>query len=106
MKNSGCAQLWGGAAAERRDKPRHRGASSSQCDAAMTKTEKKSAVSSSVVAGKGSVSAAEQVNNGAVELSCQEQSKPKVMKQTSRESLHQRNTECEVYDDGTNTFFW
>lgn len=63
----------------------------------MTKQESK----------KGGV--AEQVNNGPVEPRCPEQSAPikaKVMKQTSRESLHRRNTESEVYDDGTNTFFW
>lgn len=54
-------------------------------------------------------SAAEQVNNGSVEPDCLHQSTPvkaKMIKQTSRESLHRRNTECEVYDDGTNTFFW
>uniref|UniRef100_A0A3Q2CL79 Uncharacterized protein n=1 Tax=Cyprinodon variegatus TaxID=28743 RepID=A0A3Q2CL79_CYPVA len=28
------------------------------------------------------------------------------LKQTSRDGLHRRNAESEVYDDGTNTFFW
>ncbi|KAM9376563.1 phosphatidylserine synthase 2 isoform 1-T2 [Pholidichthys leucotaenia] len=57
----------------------------------------------------GIAAAAEQVNNGSVDPGCPDHStavRPKVMKQTSRESLHRRNTECEVYDDGTNTFFW
>lgn len=69
----------------------------------MTKPESKK---SGVAAGK---SVGEQVNNGSVDPACQDQStaiKAKVMKQTSRENLHRRNTECEVYDDGTNTFFW
>lgn len=53
--------------------------------------------------------AAEQVYNGPVEPGCPNQGAPVkqiVMKQSSRESLYRRNTECEVYDDGTNTFFW
>lgn len=69
----------------------------------MTKPESKK---SGVAAGK---SVGEQVNNGSVDPVCPDQStaiKAKVMKQTSRENLHRRNTECEVYDDGTNTFFW
>lgn len=79
---------------------------------AMTKPEsKRSSVAPSNAAGKcaTAASAAEQVNNGSVEPGCPNQSshiKANVMRQTSRESLHRRNTECEVYDDGTNTFFW
>eukprot|EP00064_Thunnus_orientalis_P010313 superscaffoldBa00001388_g10339 len=78
----------------------------------MTKQEsKKSGVAAVNAAGKcaSAACAAEQVNNGPVEPRCPDQSAPikaKVMKQTSRESLHRRNTESEVYDDGTNTFFW
>uniref|UniRef100_A0A8C6SGG3 Uncharacterized protein n=1 Tax=Neogobius melanostomus TaxID=47308 RepID=A0A8C6SGG3_9GOBI len=82
----------------------------------MTKTEitKKGTASSFVGAGKSSVSAGEPVRSSssstgdaAVEHSCSEPAvRPKVMKQASKESLHRRNTECEVYDDGTNTFFW
>lgn len=80
---------------------------------AMTKPEsKRSCVDAINAAGKCATAAAEQVNNGPVEPGCPNQSahtaqmKAGVMKQTSRESLHRRNTECEVYDDGTNTFFW
>jgi len=78
----------------------------------MTKPEsRKVGVSASSAAGKcaTAASAAEQVNNGSVDLDCPEQSTAiaaKMIKQTSRESMHRRNTECEVYDDGTNTFFW
>lgn len=78
----------------------------------MTKPEsKKSSVASINATGKcaTAASAAEQVNNGSIEPGCPSQSpqiKGGVMKQTSRESLYRRNTECEVYDDGTNTFFW
>lgn len=78
----------------------------------MTKPEsKKSSVAAINATGKCATAspAALQVNNGTVEPGCPDQSTPikaKVMKQTSRESLHRRNTECEVYDDGTNTFFW
>ena len=54
-------------------------------------------------------------NNGSVEPSVSAAagsvdhplpSKAKQVKQTSRESLSRRNTESEVEDDGTNTFFW
>lgn len=78
----------------------------------MTKPEsKKGGVAAINATGKCATasSAAEQVNNGSVEAGGPEHSAPskaKVMKQSSRESLHRRNTECEVYDDGTNTFFW
>ncbi|XP_061629497.1 phosphatidylserine synthase 2 isoform X2 [Phyllopteryx taeniolatus] len=51
----------------------------------------------------------EPVNNGMGEPGCPDLSttlKAKVTKQSSRESLQRKNTECEVYDDGTNTFFW
>lgn len=41
------------------------------------------------------------VNNGPVESM-----RAGVLKQSSRENLQRKNTECEVYDDGTNTFFW
>lgn len=76
---------------------------------AMTKPEsKKSSVAAINATGKcaTAASAAEQVKNGSVEPGCPTQTKASVMKQTSRECLHRRNTECEVYDDGTNTFFW
>lgn len=79
---------------------------------AMTKPEsKKSSVAAISATGKcaTAAAAAEQLKNGAVEPGCPDQSahiRASVMKQTSRESLHRRNTECEVYDDGTNTFFW
>lgn len=70
----------------------------------MTKPEsKKSSVASPV---KSSSVAGDQVNNGSVEPSHTPQIRASVMRQTSRESLHRKNTECEVYDDGTNTFFW
>lgn len=74
----------------------------------MTKSESKR---SGVSAGKcaSAASAAEQVNNGSFDVGFPEPSpaaKAKVLKQTSKESLHRRNAECEVYDDGTNTFFW
>uniref|UniRef100_A0A3B5N051 Uncharacterized protein n=1 Tax=Xiphophorus couchianus TaxID=32473 RepID=A0A3B5N051_9TELE len=74
----------------------------------MTKSESKR---SGVSAGKcaSAASAAEQVNNGSFDVGFPEPSpaaKAKVLKQTSKESLYRRNAECEVYDDGTNTFFW
>lgn len=80
----------------------------------MTKPEsKKSSVAAAINTTTtattiiGKCATAGQVNNGcSVEPCCPNQSKVGVMKQTSRESLHRRNTECEVYDDGTNTFFW
>lgn len=53
--------------------------------------------------------AGEQVHNSPAESSCPgapASSKSHVVKQTSRESLYRKNAECEVYDDGTNTFFW
>lgn len=67
----------------------------------MTKVEsKRSSVSVMGAAG-------EQVYNGPSEPSCPAaNSKAHVVKQTSRESLYRKNVECEVYDDGTNTFFW
>lgn len=74
----------------------------------MTKSEsKKSSVAA--ISGAGKCATAEQVKNGSVESGSPDpssQSRAGVMKQTSRESLHRKNTECEVYDDGTNTFFW
>lgn len=79
---------------------------------AMTKPEsKKNSVAAINATGKcaTAASAAEQVSSDSVEPGCPNQSaqiKANVMRQTSRESLHRRNTECEVYDDGTNTFFW
>lgn len=79
---------------------------------AMTKPEsKRSSVAAINATGKCATAAsvAEQVSNGPIEPGFTNQSthlKAGVMKQTSRESLHRRNTECEVYDDGTNTFFW
>lgn len=78
----------------------------------MTKLEaKKSGVAAGNVTGKCSNAAppTQQVNNGSVEPGCPDRNTPiktKVMKQTSRELLYLKNTECEVYDDGTNTFFW
>lgn len=72
----------------------------------MTKVESKR--SSVAVMG----SAGEHVHNGPAESSCPgapgapASSKSHVVKQTSRESLYRKNAECEVYDDGTNTFFW
>uniref|UniRef100_A0A3P9P8Y9 Phosphatidylserine synthase n=2 Tax=Poecilia reticulata TaxID=8081 RepID=A0A3P9P8Y9_POERE len=74
----------------------------------MTKSESKRSGAS---AGKSAsaASAAEQVNNGSFDVGFPEPSpagKAKVLKQTSKESLHRRIAECEVYDDGTNTFFW
>lgn len=78
----------------------------------MTKPEsKKSGVAAISATGKcaTTASAAEQDKNGSLEQDSPHQSaqiKVNVMKQPSKESLHRRNTECEVYDDGTNTFFW
>ena len=76
----------------------------------MTKPESKRGCGAAIsAAGKCATSTGEQVKNGSVEPGCPEQSthiKAKLLKQTSRESMHRRNTECEVYDDGTNTFFW
>lgn len=76
----------------------------------MTKPESKRSGGATINAtGKGAAAAAEQVNNGSVDPGCPDQSAPikaKVIKQISRDSLHRRNTESEVYDDGTNTFFW
>lgn len=72
----------------------------------MTKVESKR--SSVAVMG----AAGEQVHNGPADSSCPgapgaaANSKSHVVKQTSRESLYRKNAECEVYDDGTNTFFW
>lgn len=68
----------------------------------MTKVESKR----SSVAAMGA--AGEQVHNGPAESSCPGASanRSHVVKQTSRESLYRKNAECEVYDDGTNTFFW
>lgn len=65
----------------------------------------------SSVAKYTTASAEQQVINGSVELGGPCHQSPavvdaKMVKQTSKESLHRRNTECEVYDDGTNTFFW
>ncbi|MEQ2292021.1 hypothetical protein AMECASPLE_018911 [Ameca splendens] len=73
----------------------------------MTKSESKRSGVSAISASAGS--AAEQVNSGSLDEDFPEQSpavRAKAMKQTSKESLHRRNTESEVYDDGTNTFFW
>lgn len=76
----------------------------------MTKPEsKRSGVATINATSKCATSAADQIKNGSVEPGCPDQSthmKSNVMKQTSRESMHRKNTECEVYDDGTNTFFW
>lgn len=74
----------------------------------MTKLESRK---SGVVTGKSAYAtpAVERVSNGTMEPGSLDQSAPikaKVIKQTSREMLHRKNTECEVYDDGTNTFFW
>lgn len=81
---------------------KHRGLS---VGTAMTKPEtKKSGARSSSAAP-----AVKQDDNGALEVGCPDSSpsgKAKVMRQTSKESLHRRHAECEVYDDGTNTFFW
>lgn len=81
----------------------------------MTKSESRkggSAPAAALSAGRCG-GAAEQVNNGSLEPSgysgCPDPSPPvkaRVLKQTSKESLHRRNTECEVFDDGTITFFW
>lgn len=68
----------------------------------MTKPEsKRSSVAATDTTGKG----AEHVNNGPFE-SMSTNMRAGVLKQSSRENLHRKNTECEVYDDGTNTFFW
>lgn len=75
---------------------------------AMTKPEsKRSSVAAIHVTGKcaSAFSAAEHVNNGPAE-SASSTMRAGVLKQSSRENLHRKNTECEVYDDGTNTFFW
>lgn len=78
----------------------------------MTKPEsRKSGVAAMSSTGKCATSATAQVNDGAVEPGCPDHSahiKANVMKQTSRESMNWRNcgVDCEVYDDGTNTFFW
>ncbi|KAJ4937503.1 hypothetical protein JOQ06_002138, partial [Pogonophryne albipinna] len=77
----------------------------------MTKPEsRKSGVAAMSSTGKCATSATAQVNDGAVEPGCPDHSahiKANVMKQTSRESMNWRNcgVDCEVYDDGTNTFF-
>lgn len=69
---------------------------------AMTKPEsKRSCVTTTDNTGKGP----EHVNNSPVE-SVGTNMRTGVLKQSSRENVHRRNTECEVYDDGTNTFFW
>lgn len=60
---------------------------------AMTKAE-----------SRRSMAGAEPVHNGPVEPGSS--TMRAVLKQSSRENLHRKNTECEVYDDGTNTFFW
>lgn len=80
----------------------------------MTKPESKRS-GAAVVTGRSA--AEEQVNNGSsdppVSAGSHEHSvapatptKPKSGKQTSREHLSRRTTESEVFDDGTNTFFW
>uniref|UniRef100_A0A674PQ00 Phosphatidylserine synthase n=1 Tax=Takifugu rubripes TaxID=31033 RepID=A0A674PQ00_TAKRU len=74
----------------------------------MTKPEsKRSSVAAINVTGKCATafSAAEHVIDGPVE-SASSNMRAGVLKQSSRENLHRKNTECEVYDDGTNTFFW
>lgn len=73
----------------------------------MTKVEsKRSSVAVMGAAGEQvhSGPAAESSSTGAPGASSN--SKTHVVKQTSRESLYRKNAECEVYDDGTNTFFW
>lgn len=78
----------------------------------MTKPEsRKSGVAAVNTTGKCATSAAAELgeDNVSVEPGCPSPSthiRGNVMKQTSRESMYRRNTECEVYDDGTNTFFW
>lgn len=70
-----------------------------------------------VVFGAGrSAAAEEQVNNGSLDLSSTGGShdpapaapttKAKSGKQGSKENGSRRTTESEVFDDGTNTFFW
>ena len=66
---------------------------------------------------KSSSAAEDQVHNGSADtpvsgssqghtLGPSTPTKSKSGKQISRESLSRRTTECEVFDDGTNTFFW
>lgn len=83
----------------------------------MTKPESKRsgmAIVTAKAAGAAAAAAAgEQWNNGSVDATvspgCPEQGTPtraKAARQSSRENLVRRDTECEVFDDGTNTFFW
>lgn len=73
---------------------------------AMTKPESKR---SAAVNATGKCATSVSGGNASLEPDCPSQSallKANAIKQTSREGMHRRNTECEVYDDGTNTFFW
>ncbi|KAG9335754.1 hypothetical protein JZ751_004183 [Albula glossodonta] len=80
----------------------------------MAKPESKK--SSLVFGASRSAAAEEQINNGSLDLSptggshdqapAAPAAKPKSGKQGSRENGARRTTECEVFDDGTNTFFW
>lgn len=69
------------------------------------------------VAGRPAAAPEDQVNNGSLDPSPSSGShdtantpvpanRSKSGKQTSKENLSRRTTESEVYDDGTNTFFW
>lgn len=69
------------------------------------------------VAGRPAATPEDQVNNGSLDQPPSSASheashtpaaasKSKSGKQTSKENLSRRITESEVYDDGTNTFFW
>ena len=81
----------------------------------MTKSEaKKGGLAGLMTAGGKSPATLldEQMNHGSFDpaLSGPEQqgtpTKSRAVKQTSRDLLSRRNTECEVFDDGTITFFW
>lgn len=81
----------------------------------MTKPDSKRS-SVALVTGKPANAAEEQVNNGSSDpsvsgsphhtLTPATPTKHKSAKQVSRDNLSRRNTESEVFDDGTNTFFW
>lgn len=81
----------------------------------MTKPDSKRS-SMALVTGRPANAAEEQVNNGSSDPSVSGSphhavtpatpTKHKSAKQVSRDNLSRRNTESEVFDDGTNTFFW
>lgn len=77
----------------------------------MAKAEVRSGMANVIhTAGKCATAVTERIGDGPMDAECclgkGAPTKAKVIKQNSREILYRKNAECEVYDDGTNTFFW